>query len=561
MKNISLGSLLAWLIIIAYLFVFLIYPILYVFLRAFIVGGVPSLAFFSIMIKDPVLIESIRNSFLLATGSTFFTILIGYIIAFIMVRYEFRLKGLFQVLLLLPFIVPPFVGALGMLQLFARFGSVNILLMSLGLLKRPIDWFANRIVGIILLEVLHLYPIAYLNIAAALSNIDPTLEESAETVGVKGFKKFITITFPLSLPGVAAATAIVFIWSFTDLGTPLMFNFYKVVPVQIFHMAKEIYANPMGYALTVFVLFLTSIVFIGIKRYTGLKSYEMLGRGHVSVKLGKMGKPLEILVTVFLFTWVVMAALPHISIILLSFSDKWFMTIIPSSFTLEHYKNILTNTLTSVSIRNSLVYSIMATIFAVFLGLSTAYVSNRGKIPLPMRELLDMLAMWPLAIPGIALAFGYLSSFSDIQFLSAYGDPTLLLVIAYSTRRLPYMVRAIYAGLQQVHRSLEEAALSLGAKPFKVIKDVTMPLVLANIFAGAILVFSECMIEVSTSLMLALREEYYPITKAIYEVSTNLVTGPELASALGVILMIVVTISMIISSKIMGAKMGELFRA
>jgi len=169
--------------------------------------------------------------------------------------------------------------------------------------------------------------------------------------------------------------------------------------------------------------------------------------------------------------------------------------------------------------------------------------------------------MWPLAVPGIALAFGYLSAFSDVPLLSAYGNPTLIIIIAYATRRLPYMVRTIYAGLQQVHRSLEEAAVSLGSRPFKVVMQITIPLILANIFAGSILVFSECMIEVSTSLMLALREEYFPMTKAIYEVSTNLAVGPELASALGVILMIIVSLSMIITSKLMGAKMGELFRA
>lgn len=151
-----------------------------------------------------------------------------------------------------------------------------------------------------LLKVLHLYPIAYLNIAAAFSNIDPTLEEFAETLGVGGLRKFATVKFSLSLPGVAAATAIVFIWSFTDPGTPFMFNFYEVVPVQIFHMAREIYANPMGYALTVLVLLLISAIFLGIKRYATARSYEMLRRGHVSVRLGRMSKTVEVLVSVLL---------------------------------------------------------------------------------------------------------------------------------------------------------------------------------------------------------------------------------------------------------------------
>lgn len=561
MREVSLGSLALWALVMAYFAVFLAYPLSYVFYRALFIRGAPSLEYFAIMVGDPVLRQSIYNSFYIATASTVVTILVGYALAYVMVRYEFRLRGVYESLLLIPFIVPTFVGAIGMLKLFARYGSINLLLMRLGLISAPIDWFANRMVGIILLEILHLYPIAYLNIAASLSNIDPTLEESAETLGVTGLRKFLTVTLPLSLPGAAAAAAIVFIWSFTDLGTPLMFSFYKVVPVQIFSMSMELHENPMGYALTVFVLVLISLVFIGIKRYTAARSYEMLGRGHIARKRPRLTGPVEAAVSTLIAVWIAVAALPHVSIALLSVSGRWFMSVLPQEFTLKYYQSIFTNTLTATSIRNSIFYSVSATALAALIGLATAYVASRGKLPQPLRDLADTVSMWPLAIPGIALAFGYLSSFADVPLLSAYRDPTLLLIIAYTTRRLPYMVRSIYAGIQQVHRSLEEAALSLGSKPLKVVRDITLPLIAANIFAGAILVFAESMIEVSTSLMLALREQYYPITKTIYEVSTELVNGPELASALGMVLMLVVATSMVLASKAIGAKMGELFRA
>jgi len=556
-----LGSLIAWLILFGYLAAFLLYPISYVFVRAFTVGGKPSLEFFKIMFSDPLLLESVANSFYIAGLSTIITIALGYTIALLLSRCEFPLRGFFQAALLIPFVVPPFVGAIGMLRLFARYGAVNTLLMQLGLISRPINWFGNRLLGIVVMEVLHLYPIAYLNIAAALANIDPTLEESAETLGIRGLRKFIAITFPLSLPGVAAAAAIVFTWSFTDLGTPLMFNFYKVVSVQIFSLSQQIYANPMGYALTVFVLLLTSLVFIAIKRYVAMRSYEMMGRGHVSARLTRLRGPLAAAAVAYLSLILVLAALPHISIVLLSISEEWYMQVLPERITLNNYLMVFENPVTSTAVRNSLFYSAIATALAAVLGVSIAYVSGRSDLPEAMRDLLDVVAMWPLAIPGIAIAFGYLSSFADLELLSPYRDPTILLIIAYATRRLPYMVRAVYAGLQQVHRALEEVALSLGARPLRVIRDVTAPLIAANILAGGVLVFSECMIEVSTSLMLALRERYFPMTKAIYEVSTHLTMGQELASAMGVVLMVVVAVSMVLASRIMGRRMGELFRA
>ena len=561
MRGVSLGSLAVWAALMAYMAAFLIYPIAYVFYKAFIIDGTPTLAYFQIMFQDPVLRECIVNSFKIATITTVLTVALGYAIAFVMVRCEFPLRGFFGVALLIPFIVPPFVGALGMLRLFARLGAVNILLMDLGLIDRPIDWFGNRMAGIIFMEVLHLYPIAYLNIAAALANIDPTLEESAETLGVRGLRKLVTVTIPLSMPGVAAASAIVFIWSFTDLGTPLMFNFYKVIPVQIFTMSQQIYTNPMGYALTVFVLMLISVVFVGIKKYTGMRSYEMMGRGHVTGRVARLGRATSAAVIIFLGAVVLLAALPHISIILLSVSDEWFMSVLPTRYTLEHFLNVFENDLTSKSVRNSLVYSLAATALATAIGISSAYVANRGALPSFMRDLLDTLTMWPLAVPGVAIAFGYLSSFADVPLLSPYVNPAPLLIISYATRRLPYMVRAIYAGLQQVHRSLEEAALSLGSRPLRVVRQITLPLILANVFAGGVLVFSECMIEVSDSLILALRQEYYPMTKAIFELSAHLVAGTELASAMGVVLMVVVAVSMVVTNRVMGQRMGELFKA
>ncbi len=566
MAGFRVGWLLAWALLMGYFTLFLIYPVLYVFARAFTVDGKLSVAYFTIMMGDPVLTECIWNSFLIASATTLLTLLAGYAMAYLMAYYNFKFKEFFQAALLIPFIVPPFVGAIGMIKLFSRFGSVNIFLtqlvgiLGLGRGAVLIDWFGNKLLGIIFLEVLHLYPIAYLNIVAALSNIDPTLEETAETLGVKGLRKFLTVILPLSLPGVAAAAAIVFIWSFTDLGTPLMFNYFKVVPVQIFTMSREIYANPMGYALTVFVIGVTSLIFLGIRRYVSLRSYEMMGRGHVSLKARRLGKKAAALTAVLLSAWILIAALPHISILLMSVSDKWFLTVLPSSYTLAHFQEVLTNKLTATSLRNSMFYSVAATLMATLVGVATAYVSSRGSLPSLLKDLLDVIAMWPLIIPGIALAFGYLSTFADNPLLSAYRDPTLLLILAYTTRRLPYMVRAVYAGLQQVHRNLEEAAMTLGAKPVKVLKDVTLPLTAANVSAGAVLVFSESMIEVSTSLMLALRQQYYPVTKAIYEISTRLAVGNELASALGVILMAVVAASMSISSKVMGERLGELFK-
>jgi len=211
---------------------FLFYPILHVLLNAFYTDEQFSVEFFGLMLQSPVQQRALINSFELGIVTTALTTIIALPMAVALVRYDFFGKGLLGGLALVPMIMPPFVGAIGMKQMFARFGSINLFLLETGLIDAPIDWFGGGgFWGVVILEALHLYPIMYLNIAAALANVDPSLEESARNVGAGGFRLFRTVTFPLMLPGYFAGAIIVFIWAFTDLGTPLIFEFREVVAV------------------------------------------------------------------------------------------------------------------------------------------------------------------------------------------------------------------------------------------------------------------------------------------------------------------------------------------
>ena len=206
-------------------------------------------------------------------------------------------------------------------------------------------------------------------------------------------------------------------------------------------------------------------------------------------------------------------------------------------------------------------YSSLTTGLDILLGIGIAYVVVRTR--LPGRQLLDAMAMLPLAVPGLVIAFGYLAMTSEGQlfdFLIIGEDPILILVIAYSVRRLPYVVRSAAAGFQQTSVSLEEAAQNLGSTPLRALRKITLPLIAANLIAGALLAFSFAMLEVSDSLILAEQQQHYPITKAIYALISSLGTGPNLASALGVWAMIFLAVTITGAGVILGRKMGALFR-
>ncbi len=560
-RNLTWTSGIALAAILAVFAVFMVYPLFYAIKGAFIVNGEFSLEFFGLMFTNPVHREAIWNSTLVGLTVTAATTIVALPVAFIMVRREFPGRAVFNGLLLVPMVMPPFVGAVGMQQLLARYGSINLLLIKLGLMNEaaPYDWLGTGFWAVVVLEVLHLYPIMYLNVSAALANVDPSLEEAAQNMGASGPRLFRTVTMPLMMPGYFAGAIIVFIWAFTDLGTPLIFNYSRVVPVVIFDAVGDIHENPMGFAMVVLVLVLTVFFFLLSKKLLGAgSSHQMMSRGHVIGAQKPMSGRFVPLAWFGLIVLVAFALLPHISVLLSSIADRWFMSVLPTAYTGKYYDAVFTHNLTISSIRNSFFLSSLSTVLDIVIGVGIAYLLARKVFP--GKDLLDALAMLPLALPGLVLAFGYVGSFSG-TFLDVKVNPMPLLVIAYAIRRLPYMIRAAYAGFQQTSEALEEASLNLGASPARTLRKITLPLVFANIVAGAVLAFAFAMLEVSDSLILAFREEFYPITKAIYSFSLRVGDGPYVASAMGMLGMLLLATALIVAGRFLGKRMGELFRA
>ncbi|RYD18983.1 MAG: iron ABC transporter permease, partial [Verrucomicrobiaceae bacterium] len=524
--------------------VFFIYPAGMVVKQAFEGAGADgekhfTLEFFATVFRNPIYREGLWNAFTLGITSTFATLAIAFPLALIGHRHDFIGKPALGVLILAPMILPPFVGAVGVKQMLGVNGSFNAFLIKTGLMDAdlPLDWLANgRFAGIVVMNALHLYPILYMNIAAALANLDPAMEQAAENLGCPPWKRFFRITLPLAMPGVFAGSSIVFIWAFTELGVPLVFDYARVAPVQIFDGLKGLDKNPIPYALTAILLVVAASVFALSKLVMGRSPLGTAprprGRSNpVRLKGWKSWACGAFFLGVFL-----VASIPHLGVVLLSLSERWYGTVVPEELTMRHYVEALGSGLVVPSIQNSLLYAGCATLVALVIGLAVAWVVVRSD--LKSRNVLDAVVMLPLAIPGLVMAFGYLALSQEgkpFHFLvGAGGSPFLLLVVAYATRRMPYIVRSAVAGLQQSNPALEEAARSLGASPLRTLRRVSIPLIGANLAAGCILAFAFAMLEVSDSLILAQQEQHYPITKAIYTLLSTLGNGTELAAALGV---------------------------
>ena len=526
--------------------------------------GSLTFAYATALLRDPTYVEGLRTSFLLACATTSLALLFAVPLAVVADRLDFPGKRLLGAWILVPLILPPFVGAIGIKQIFGQYGALNAFLIECGV--KPADWTfdwfgVSPFWGIALVQALSLYPIIYLNSVAALANIDPALHEAAANLGSAGWRRFLKVTLPLMRPGLFAGGTIVFIWAFTELGVPLVFDYARVTSVQIFYGLKDIGANPAPYAL-VAIMLLSTVLLYGLgKGVFGRRGYAMMAKATHQAGPRKLPRKTGWLCT-GLFTSVMLAALlPHLGVILVAFSRDWYATILPANYTLENFRIALGHDLTVPAIANSLKFASLSTVVDVILGVVIAYVVVRSKIA--GRQILDFLAMLPLAVPGLVLAFGYLAMSQEgkfFDFLNPIANPTAMLVIAYSVRRLPYVVRSAAAGFEQTSVTIEEAAQNLGAPPLKAMLKVTFPLIAANIMAGALLAFAFAMLEVSDSLILAQKQFYYPITKAILELFQLLGDGKFIASALGVWGMVFLGAVLATMTVLLGRKLGAIFR-
>lgn len=257
-------------------------------------------------------------------------------------------------------------------------------------------------------------------------------------------------------------------------------------------------------------------------------------------------------------SFLALALLPHLGIAILSFARIWSYSVLPTQWTLGNYGEILFRT--PHFVKNTLLYSLLAAGIDVLLGAAIAFLLVRGRVL--GRTVLDAIATIPLAIPGVVLAVGYLRVFHGWD-LPGLGQPLtaswLILVVAYSMRRLPYTVRACDAAIRQIHVSLEEAAMNLGSNRRRTFFKVTFPLMLGGLVAGGLIAFITSSVELSSTIMLVPRMEMGPLSYGIYIYMQSAVgRGP--GAALGVVAILLVAVGTYALNRIFSRGAGTAFK-
>lgn len=456
--------------------------------------------------SDPTAYRLILTSFIFGIGASGLSIVVALSLAWITIRTNAPFRRLFELTAIIPNILPPILISISwVLLLNPSNGLINATMTRLlGLEKAPFNIYS--LPGLIFVEGLILAPLAFLIISAALKGMDPSLEESAKTLGSSEFGVATRITFPLMRPAILAAGTLNFVRAVESFDTPAII----ALPARIEVFTTKIWREALGsfptnhnlaasYGVGILVI---ALLFVYLyRRFTSqVESFSTVTgkafRPH-QIDLGKWRYLASMLALLLL---IMMVVLPLLVLLLVSLLPYYHVPTWQTwgNLTLSNYHYLLENQRVYKAFGNSLFLALVGASICMGLAALTSYITVRTKIA--ARGLLEGLVFIPWAFPGTALALGLLWAYVDFP-IPIYAT-IWIIMIAYITRFLPYGLRAVSSTIIQIHRELEEASTACGAGFFATFRRILVPMMRPGIMAGWIVLATIFMREFSASLFL-----------------------------------------------------------
>ncbi|MCE5280693.1 MAG: ABC transporter permease subunit [Deltaproteobacteria bacterium] len=501
-------------VIVAFLFlilaVFLLYLVVDICRLSFLRDGHFTLGNYADYFSEPRIFRSFYNSMYVSTVTMVVTTVLAFLFAYGLTRTTMPGKGFFYTVSTLPLIAPTIIQALALILLFGRNGVITRYLLDT-------SWNIYGATGIIVGEVLYCFPNALFILYTSLSAVDTRLDEAAQSLGASAMKTFWRVTLPSAKYGIASAAALTFNLTITDFGIPVVIGGdYSVLATEIVNKVFGMQRFDLGATISV-ILLIPSITAFAINYYLTRKSYALIsGQARPFLQpsrpLKKWGFTiysglicaciLLVFVTVFLGsfvqTWPYDFSLtlkhfdfPSLGASVPLWTDFWNSVLDPGPFR------------TMIAIKYAPIWtSLMVAIVVAVLGASVTIVASyiiEKKKPFG-EQLLYGLSVLPAAIPGVVLGLGYVLSFNKPYFF-IYGT-IWIIIINVVIANFTLGVLSGTANLKQIDKSVEEAAVSLGAGPLTTFTRIVFPLTKVAFLSTATFFFMRAMTTISAVLFL-----------------------------------------------------------
>ena len=500
-------------VLIAFLTLFILYPLAILLVDSFITESGPSLAVFSRVLAMPSFTKAITNTLAVGFLVSIVSALVGLLFAYVEVYVQLKTKfmgGLFQVVSMLPVVSPPFVLSLSIIMLFGKSGLITRYL--LGIYDNSVYGFW----GIVIVQTLTFFPVCYMMLKGLLKNIDPSLEEAARDMGASRWKVFTSVTLPLILPGLGNAFLVTFIESIADFANPMIIGgSYDTLATTIYLQITGAYDKQGAAAMAVVLLCITLLMFVVQKYVLEAKSTATLSgkasRQRMLITDASVRLPLATFCSVLAVFVVVM----YLCVPFGALFKTWGYDF---SLTTKWFEQVFTKYHGFQAFRDSFLLSLIAAPITAILSMIISYLVVKRDFK--SKGFIEAVSMLAMAVPGTVLGVGYIRGFSGGLFHTGilqglYGSAAVLIIV-FIVRSLPTGTRSGISALRQIDKSIEESAYDMGADSFTVFRTVTLPLIKDSFFSGLVTAFVRSITAIS-AIILLVTPQFLLITVQINE--------------------------------------------
>lgn len=480
--------------VVALLGLLLILPIASVFLVSFYDAETGNLTLnnYREVLTRNYYLKGLKNTLFVGLMGTLGACLIGVPLAFFTARFRIRGRALISTLAILVLVAPPFIGAYAWIIMLGSNGFITNFFAGLGI-STPTIYGAH---GVILVFTLKFFPFVYLMTQTALNSVNKSFEDAAENLGCTALQRFFKITLPLVFPAVSTGAIICFVLSIADFGTPAILGrgFRTLSTIAYSAYTSELGGTPTMAVTVSLVMMAISILALFIQR-------RILSRRRYASALTNRpraeqltGLP-NVLVHLYCYLVVFIAMSPTFVVIYTSILET-SGPVFTGNFGLNSYRRVLTDA--PEAIFNSFRFALIAVaLIAVVSGMISYLIVRRDSA---VSGAIDVLMMVPYLVPGVVMAIGYVTTFRTAWF--DLTGTSMIIVMIFFIRRLPYGVRSTTTNMRQIKPSMEEAAINLGASPLKAFVAITVPLIMPGLIVGSLMSFITAINELSSTLIL-----------------------------------------------------------
>lgn len=496
----------AGVVLVAALALLVVYPSVMLVVGSLVADGRLTLAHYWRTFQDRAAVATLGNSLVVSTAATVLGTALGTVLAWLVTRTDLPGRRHWDTLLLLPYMIPPFIGAIAWVYLLGPAGYLNQLWMALTGSPDPLVVIYGPS-GIVFALTLYGYPIVYATMRGVLQQMNPALEEAARIAGATPARLLRDVTVPLMLPGVLAGALLLFMSSLANFGIPAVIGFparYFVLPTRIYRtiLNFDLPNNLQIAAALSMWLVAIGVVLLFLQRRVLRSSRFVVVTGQATapsrVELGRWATPIAAALGAFV---AIGAALPVGAMLLTAATRAYGLPPVLENLTLQHFETVAVG-IPKVprAVANSLALASGAATIIVVLALGIAYLIARLRVR--GAHLLDVLVTIPYAVPGTVVALAMILAWIRPVLGVHLYNTIWIILLAYVARFLIFGVRTLMAGLSQVHDSLEEAARISGASGARAFREITLPIIRPSIAAGWFLVFVPAVTELTLSILL-----------------------------------------------------------